>query len=666
MHTHRTLLHGVMRRTRGFRIGPDDRLTLFSSGTTQALMNILSALLNGASLHPLPLKQAGINQLASWLRQEEITIYHAASPLFRHFISTLTGKETFPRLRLVRLASDTVHPLDVELYRAHFGPECLLVNGLSTTETGTTCLYFMDKSTPVSRENVPVGYALEGMEILVLDADGIERDEGEGEIAIRSQYLSPGYWGRPELTRAAFVPDPRGSDARVYRTGDVGRLHPDGCLEHLGRRGSRVQIRGYSVEISEVETALRALEEVREAVVVPRDEPQGHTELIAYVVPATVPATPRTLLRRSLAALLPDYMVPAAFVLLEALPMTANGKVDRRALSALEPTPLELGTPYVAPRTDIEARLALLWSEILGIERVGIHDDFFTLGGHSLLAMQLLVRVRETCHVDIPLATLVNSPTIAALAHAIEEPDGQSLSPVLLAYKPYGTRPPFFCVHGVELLARHMEADQPFYALHPHGLDGERAPDTVEEMATDYVRAVQASQPQGPYFLGGYSFGGLIAFAMAHQLLAQGQQVALLILLDSGGPNEGRAEQDTLRGRGVDVCRVLLARACNLYLREGRRLPLGLRLTYFLGMARRAARGYDPRPYPGRLVLLRAIDNPRDPHKRWGGMSTDGLDIYDIPGNHATMLTEPRVQQVAAQITRLLRQHQDAWAPKAG
>jgi thioesterase domain-containing protein/aryl carrier-like protein len=427
-----------------------------------------------------------------------------------------------------------------------------------------------------------------------------------------------------------------------------------------------LQIRGYRVEIAEVEAALRALEEVREAVVIARDEPPGQSQLIAYVVPARTPAPPRAVLHRALAATLPDYMIPTAFVLLAELPMTPNGKVDRRALPTLDAQRLELGTPYEAPRTAVEAALVRLWSAMLEVEQVGIHDDFFTLGGHSLLAMQLLIRVRETFHIDISLATLIAAPTVAALAQAIASPSGQRLAPLLLAYKPYGLKPPFFCVHGVELLARHMDAEQPFYALHPHGLDGKRAPRTVEAMATDYIQAIRTCQPQGPYFLGGYSFGGLIALEIAHQLLQQGQQVVLLVLLDSGGPNEGRQEQGSWLGRCADRGRVLLARVCDLYLRQGKYLPLWLRLPYFLGVSRRASQAYTPPIYAGHVKFLRALDNPRDPHQRWGGMSTDGLDVYNVPGNHSTMLTEPHVQQVAMQLTQILRQSQQTRAPAVG
>ena len=208
----------------------------------------------------------------------------------------------------------------------------------------------------------------------------------------------------------------------------LGRLHTDGCLEYLGRQGLRVQIRGYRVEIAEVEAALRAHDALQEVAVIAREEPQQGTKLLAYFVPAHTPALSPALLRHAAATTLPDYMIPSAFIPLTALPMTPNDKVDRAALRILDQTHLESSPSGEAPQTTVEAQLVRLWREILGVEQVSIHDDFFALGGHSLLAMQLLVRVRALCHVDIPLATLVATPTIAALASAIREPGGYRLS----------------------------------------------------------------------------------------------------------------------------------------------------------------------------------------------------------------------------------------------
>jgi amino acid adenylation domain-containing protein len=661
MHTHRNLLHEVMRRTNTLHISSEDRVTLFTTGTGQALGLTLSTTLNGAALYPLSIKQEGIGMLSSWLRQEAITLYHSAAPLFRQFVSTLTGKETFPNLRLIRLASDTVYPADLELYKAHFAPPCLFVNGLSSSETMTTCLYLMDKSTALVGNTVPVGYALDGIDIVILNEAGEDiGSSGVGEIAIKSRYLSPGYWCKPTLTQETFFPDPAGSDARIYRTGDLGRLHADGCLEHLGRKRFRVKVRGYSVETAEVEAALRSLESVKEAVVIPREARSGGADLLAYVVPSSVAPPSTAVLRQALMHILPDYMLPTAFIFLEALPLTQNSKVDRLALPALQPTHVEPRVPVAAPKTPIETRLVQLWRESLEVAQLGIHDDFFALGGHSLLAMQLLVRVRNEFHVDIPLATLVADATVAALARAIEAPGGITTPPVLLAYKPYGSKPPFFCIHGVELLARHMDPEQPFYALHPHALDGRVAPTRVEAMAKDYLHAIQLRQPKGPYFLGGYSFGGLVAFEIAHQLQRQGHKIGLLVLLDSGGPDEGSAEQGTIFTRLKEHLYQLFARMCLMYVRTGRTLPIALRMYYFLGTAFRARRAYIPQVYPGRLILLRARENPRDPLKRWGGMGQQGLDIYEIPGNHFTMLQEPRVQQVATMLKQVLLQAQRA------
>jgi aspartate racemase len=203
-----------------------------------------------------------------------------------------------------------------------------------------------------------------------------------------------------------------------------------------------------------------------------------------------------------------------------------------------------------------------------------------------------------------------------------------------------------------------MDPEQPFYALHPHALDGRVAPTRVETMAEDYIRAIQLRQPQGPYFLGGYSFGGLVAFEIAHQLQRQGHQIGLLVLLDSGGPDEGSAEQGTVFTPLKEYASRLFARMCLMYVRTGRVLPIALRLRYFLGMAFGARRAYRPQVYPGRLILLRARENPRDPLKRWGGMGRQGLDIHEIPGNHFTMLQEPQVQQVATMLKRVLFQAQ--------
>lgn len=420
---HRNVLHFIMNYTNGLHIHLDDRLTpLFSWSVSSWSNNIFSALLTGASFYPLDIKEEGLTHLANWLVQHEITIYCSVPTVFRHFLDTLTGKEKFPRLRLIILSGEPVSKRDVELYKKHFSDGCILVNRLGSTETGITRWYFIDKETQINGNRVPVGYPVEDKEILLLDDVGKAVGFNEtGEIAIRSRYLSLGYWRRPELTRAAFLPDPTGGSERIYLTGDLGRMLPDSCLEYLGRKDFQVKVRGNRVEVAEIEMALLSLASIKEAVVVAQEDRSSDQHLVAYLVPSIQPAPSITELHRFLQGKLPEYMLPSAFVLLDALPLTPNGKVDRRALPMPDRARPELETVFVAPRTRVEEVLVELWGQVLGLDRLGIHDNFFALGGHSLRATQVISRLRDIFRVELSLRRLFETPTIAGLAAAIEQ-----------------------------------------------------------------------------------------------------------------------------------------------------------------------------------------------------------------------------------------------------
>jgi acyl-coenzyme A synthetase/AMP-(fatty) acid ligase/acyl carrier protein len=415
VHSHRSLLHTAMRGKR-LHIGADDRMTAVGS----AGQDILGGLLCGAGCFPFTLKEEGLANLADWLIQHDITIYRSVATVFRHFVGTLHRGEKFPHLRLINLVGEQVYKRDVELFKEHFSPHCVLVNGLGTSETGTVRQYIIDKATAVTDTIVPVGYALQDMEVLLLDDDGNEVGFNRpGEIAVKSRYLSPGYWRKPDLIQAKFLPDPTNANARVYCTGDLGLMRPDGCLVHLGRKDLQVKIRGNRIEVAEVEAALLNLDMINEAVVVAREVWLGDRRLVAYLVPAREHAPTASTLRCALADVLPEHMLPSAFVMLETLPLTPTGKVDRRALPAPargQPGP---EPPFVAPRTPIEQSLAQIWTEALGLEQVGIHDDFLDLGGDSLLAMEVVSCVQDTFHVDIPLQSLFETPTVAKMAVVI-------------------------------------------------------------------------------------------------------------------------------------------------------------------------------------------------------------------------------------------------------
>lgn len=427
--THRNVILDTRNYTNAGHFCPDDRLLLVSSlSFADSVRTIYGALLNGASLYPFDLKAEGFESLAEWLTENEITIYRSIPTVFRAFVSTLTGEERFPKLRLIYLAGEPVYNRDVELYRKHFSDDCILVNRLGTGEALTFRSYFIDKKTPIKGIRLPVGFAVPDKDVVLLGEVQHEADGAcVGEIGVKSRYLSPGYWKRPDLTQAAFLPDPDGGDDRIYRTGDIGRVLPDGCLVHLGRKDHQVKIRGYRIEVPEIEMTLLGFPAVKEAVVVAREDQPGEQRLVAYLVPAGKPSLAVSDLRRFLREKLPEYMIPSAFVLLAALPLSPNGKVDHRALPAPSRARPEMDTPFVSPVTPVEEALRQIWAEVLSVEQVGIHDNFFELGGHSLAATRVVSRVIRHFQFEIPLQSLFSCPTVAEMAKLIAEHQGKRL-----------------------------------------------------------------------------------------------------------------------------------------------------------------------------------------------------------------------------------------------
>ena len=423
MQTHRNLLGITMNFTNGLAISPTDRISLIPYYTfAAATVDALAALMNGAALFPYDIRRLGVASLAEWLRREKISVCHSAPTVFRHFVSALTGDDKFPHFRIMDLGGETVYSRDVELFRKHF-PGCTMVNGLGSPELNVMRQFQITPDTQIADGIVPVGYAVEDTEILLLSESGDEVPPSEtGEIILKSRYLSPGYWRRPDLDGEAFSTY---DGERVWSTGDLGRMNPDGCLIHLGRKDFQVKIRGRRVEPGEIEMALLEIEGIKEAAVIARDY-DGEKRLAAYLVAGeSAPSTDS--LCHTLLGRLPDYMVPSNFVLLDKLPVTETGKLDRRALSEMEFAQAE---PYVAPRNPVEEILAEIWAETLEVDRVGINDSFFMLGGHSILLTRLLSQVREVFDAEIPFRSFFESPTVAGLAGLFEgnESFGNTLS----------------------------------------------------------------------------------------------------------------------------------------------------------------------------------------------------------------------------------------------
>jgi len=428
VHSHRSLLHSTLRRTNLLHVSPEDKVSLLSSGTSNVVFIAFMAILNGAALILFDTQKDGIPNLKRWLKAEEITICFISAQFFRVLSDSLTERNGLPDLRVVRLSSEAARCSDFELFRRYFPKHCILVNGLSSSETGVTSKYFMNHGSQIVMDNLPLGYPAEGMEISLLDDDGQQVGfDNDGEIVVRSKYLASGYWNNPTLSAAKFKQDPEDSEKRIYYTGDLALMRPDGCLIHKGRKDYRIKIRGYGVDLIEVEKALLAHPDIDEALVTTIEEEDGTARLIAYFVCGGQGDVNVGDLRNHLRNKLAEYMIPSLFIKLDNLPLTANGKIDRKALPKPDYSRPELGRPYAYPQNQLEENLVRIWEEVLGVRPIGIDDNFFDLGGHSLAATRVVSRVIQQFQIDIPLQSLFQSPTVADMAAVITAHQGKKL-----------------------------------------------------------------------------------------------------------------------------------------------------------------------------------------------------------------------------------------------
>jgi amino acid adenylation domain-containing protein len=550
---------------------------------------------------------------------------------------------------------------------------------------------------PNGSHKLPIGRPIINTQVYILDPHLQPVPVGvPGELYIGGAGLARGYLNRPELTREKFICNPFSDEpgARLYKTGDLARYLPDGNIEFLGRLDHQVKIRGFRIELGEIEAVLGQHPAVDEAVVVVREDVPGNKRLVAYVVVNQTSAPTVSQLHQFLKQKLPEYMIPSAIVKLEALPLTPNGKVDRRALLATDTARPELQSAFVAPRDTLELQLAQIWEDVLNVRPIGVTDNFFTLGGHSLLAVRLIALLQQQFGQNLPLATLFLAPTIEHLASALGQPTNEQQWSPLVKIQPGGSKRPFFCVPGsggnviyFYHLARHLGSDQPFYGLQARGLDGEQMPHTqVEDMAAYYIEALQTVQPQGPYFLGGHSFGSYVAFEMALQLLHQGQEVALLAILDTPAPlptnKPGEVEH-------YDDARLLTDVAMTIEQLVGKKLSVSYedlqplapdeQLNYIMERLKTVnffppeaklsqLRGlvqvfkanhqthYVPHEvYPNQITVFPASEQfCDDPAMGWDQVSSEPVETYSVPGDHITMVTEPHVQVLAEKLRACL------------
>jgi amino acid adenylation domain-containing protein len=671
-----------------FELKPEHRVLQFASLSFDAsIFEMIMAWGSGATLYILPAAARSGTALIEYLRNHAIT----QATLPPAVLITLQASE-LPALHLLIAAGEACPP---EIVNRWVGDRRFF-NAYGLTET--TVWATVAEVNLSDRRKVPIGRGIANTQLYVLDADLQPLPVGiPGQLYIGGAGLARGYLNRPELTAERFISTPY---SRLYKTGDLVRYLADGNLEFLGRLDTQVKIRGFRIELDEIASVLGQHAAVRTAIVVAREQGPGHQQLVAYIVPTGEQNFSTADLRCFLQEKLPDYMIPSAFVVQPSLPLTAHGKVNQSALPEPAIGSWEAAA-FVAPRTPTEAAIAALWAQLLNLEQVGIQDNFFELGGDSLLAIRLLEQINQQFQQNLPLADLFLAPNIEQLALLIQKQERQTANPdvwrswsPLVPLQPTGSRLPFFCVHpifGVVLpyyeLACQLGTDQPFYGLQPMGMDGNQPPCTqIEEMAAHYIEALRQVQPQGPYQLGGWSFGGLVAFEMAQQLRQAGAQVRLLAILDAIAPIPGNrlSVYDGLKFLVSTVARSIwpflldygsllkhrpqtwlssLERATITHfippetrLRVLDELTLHRMLRIFATNSR-AVLNYAPQAYPDPIVLFRSCESPKQSEEAtlgWSELATGTVQVHQVPGNHLTMLRKPHVQVLAQQLHHYL------------
>jgi amino acid adenylation domain-containing protein len=694
---HRAALNTVLDCNERYGVNADSRVLALSALNFDLsvwdVFGLLAA--GGAIVIPEP---GALREPGRWLqlvREYGVTVWNSVPALMEMLADYLTGRgETWQELKTVMMSGDWI-PVSLPDRIRVAAPNAAIYSMGGATEASIWSIVYPIGAVDPSWPSIPYGKAMLNQQMMVLDEGLMPCPTWvPGQIFIGGIGVARGYWKDEVKTRGSFIRHPI-SGERLYRTGDMGRFLPSGDIEFLGREDFQVKVQGFRIELGEIETALLQQPGVRAAVASAVGEKRGNKRLVAYVVldPASPPSVDD--LRNALRAKLPEYAVPQTFMTLDALPLSSNGKVDRSALPSIDNQQQKRqSAAKVAPRTELEKKLASIWEGLLP-GPVGIQDNFFENGGNSLLAVRLMAHIRQAAGRELPLATLFEKPTIELLAAAISETDGEMTTGrgALVPIQTGGTNAPLFFVHPVSgnvlcyaELSRKLGPDQPFYGLQvPPGTQ----PRTLEEMATAYIQALKERQPQGPYRLGGWSMGGVIAFDMARQLRAAGEQVSLLALVDVLVPPEGSdqaAASETLNeaallARFAEDMGELSGHKVAIDAERLRSLPPSDMLDTVVRALReagaiapeidqasvsshvemfkanmRALVDYRAQPYAGRVWVCRGTHpggSSKQNAEAWLKL-TQGGQVVELEGNHYTLFSQG-IDSLARELSRALQ-----------
>ena len=661
-----------------FELTTDDRVLIISSFSFDLTQkNFYAPLIVGGQLHLLPSAHYDPQLVNQFVEQHKITCINCTPSVFYPLIEPENESKflKLASLRYVFLGGEPISLSRLWGWLQSVSCQAQIVNTYGPTEcTDLSTSYRLKEPASFLEKAIPLGRSIFNVQNFILSQSLELLPVGVvGELYIGGEGVGAGYLNQPEMTAEKFIEVSFSDEQKVllYKTGDLARYLPDGNIEFLGRIDNQVKIRGFRIELGEIEVTLAQHPSLREGVVMAREDKLGDKYLVAYVIPnSSQPTIPQ--LRSFLKSKLPDYMVPSTFVFLEAIPLTPNGKIDRRALP--KPDFYHQEIVQIAPRTTTELQLVQIWSEVLNIPTVGVRDNFFDLGGHSLLAVRLMAGIEKQFGTHLPLATLFTEPTIESQASLLSAATNPQLSLPLVPIQSRGSLTPFFCVHPVggnvlcyAALAGQLGAEQPFYGLQSVGLNGEEEPLTrIENMATTYIKAIQIVQPEGPYQLGGWSFGGIVAFEIAQQLHSLGHKVALLALIDSFNPtilNKPKPDEAMLVTYFANNLSRSFDKELPVSADELRQLRLDEQLNYILEKAKKlqvlpseigreqmqqlfaifqtnfqAMHNYVPQSYSGEITLFCAEEKSEQLAEKqiqsWSSLATGSINIHKIPGDH--------------------------------
>lgn len=673
---HRSLTHFYPWMAEKFELTSTDRFSMLSGLAHDPLQrDIFTALWVGAEIcvpDPNVMWQPGY--LGEWLQEARISVAH----LIPSMIQALTTSKT--KTAVLRYALFVGEPLTRHLseHFRKFMPSVTIINLFGASETQRAVSYYLvepdTNSTPKLKQEIPLGTGMPDVQLLVLTEQTTVAGIGElGELYMRSPHLAAGYWQDPQKTTEKFIVSPLSHQPEdiFYRTGDYGRFLADGQVEFVGRLDSQVNIRGFRVELGEIEAALVAESDVKGAVVTLANDAALGDYIVAYIVKETLAAPIQKSLQDRLKEKLPAPMIPAAIMPIDKIPLTPNGKIDSRAL----PTPdrnQDITYQYTPPRNEVEQMLVTIWQDVLNKKPISIHDNFFALGGHSLIAIRLFSEIEAHVNKKMPLSILFEAPTIAELAIRIMDDEWVSDSSVLVPIQTKGYKPPFFYVAPYSISVLQMSdiascfEERPFFGIQPLGLsEGEEIHTSIEDMAAYNIEAIRNVQPHGPYFLGGHCTGAWVAYEMASQLEQMGESVAYLAIVDSPAPTYHEPSRNSIRHQinrllyYVKDHRLIFALGWKLKLHAEKKLLSRLgsdhqkRIQAVRDTHHDAFGNYTPpHPYSGPMTIVRSSENmlrynSDDWYKLWQTMPSQETDIVDIHSTHAMLVFNPQAHELA-------------------